>query len=107
MREPGWIRRLWPYLRRHRRDLFLVFGAALVGMAVTSVLPLLMRAVVDDAVVPALRGHHSKRFEPYLVAMLVLGVVRFALSFVRRFGAGRLGIDVEYDMRNDIYDHLN
>ncbi|NDU79692.1 hypothetical protein GWI34_44965, partial [Actinomadura sp. DSM 109109] len=23
------------------------------------------------------------------------------------FGAGRLGIDVEYDMRNDIYDHLH
>jgi ATP-binding cassette subfamily B protein len=107
MQGAGWIRRLWPYLRRHRRDLFLVFGAALVGMAVTSVLPLLMRAVVDKAIVPALRGHAGRSITPYLVAMLGLGIVRFALSFVRRFGAGRLGIDVEFDMRNDIYDHLN
>ena len=39
--------------------------------------------------------------------MAALGAVRFGLSFARRFGAGRLGIDVEYDMRNDIYDHLH
>ena len=38
---------------------------------------------------------------------MALGLVRFGLSFARRFGAGRLGIDVEYDMRNDIYDHLH
>src|SRR4051794_17024255 len=107
MSGQGWVRRLWPYLRRHRRDLILVFGAALVGMAVTSLLPLLMRAVVDDAIVPALRGKAPESVTPILVAMLCLGVVRFALSFVRRFGAGRLGIDVEFDMRNDIYDHLN
>ena len=105
--QGGWVRRLWPYLRRHRRDLVLVFGAALVGMAVTSVLPLLMRSIVDDAIVPALRGHKPRSVEPILLGMLGLGVVRFGLSFVRRFGAGRLGIDVEYDLRNDIYDHLN
>ena len=105
--DGGWIRRLWPYLHRHRRDLVLVFGAALVGMAITSVLPLLMRSIVDDAIVPALRGRSPTSVTPILVTMLALGVVRFALSFVRRFGAGRLGIDVEYDLRNDIYDHLN
>ena len=101
------MRRLWPYLRRHRRDLILVFGAALVGMAVTSVLPLLMRSIVDDAIVPALGGERSKPVGPLLVAMLVIGLVRFGLSFARRFGAGRLGIDVEFDLRNDIYDHLH
>ncbi|HVM54379.1 MAG TPA: ABC transporter ATP-binding protein [Acidimicrobiales bacterium] len=105
--EGGWIRRLWPYLTRHRRDLFLVFGAALVGMGVTSVLPLLNRTVVDDAIVPAVQGRPAADVVPLLLLMLVLGVVRFGLSFVRRFGAGRLGIDVEYDLRNDIYDHLH
>jgi ATP-binding cassette subfamily B protein len=98
---------MWPYMRRHRRDLVLVFGAALAGMVITAVLPLLIRAVVDNAIVPDSTGHPSQPLAPLLLAMLVLGVIRFALSFARRFGAGRLGIDVEYDMRNDIYDHLH
>jgi ATP-binding cassette, subfamily B, bacterial len=103
----GWLRRMWPYLRRHSRDVVLVFGAALAGMAITAVLPLLIRAVVDNAIVPDSTGHPAQPLAPLLLAMLALGLVRFGLSFARRFGAGRLGIDVEYDMRNDIYDHLH
>jgi ATP-binding cassette subfamily B protein len=103
----GWLRKMWPYLRRHRRDVVLVFGAALLGVAITAVLPLLTRAIVDDAIVPDADGHPARDLAPLLEAMLILGLVRFGLSFARRFGAGRLGIDVEYDMRNDIYDHLH
>jgi ATP-binding cassette, subfamily B, bacterial len=103
----GWLRKMWPYLRRHRRDVVLVFGAALLGVGITAVLPLLTRAIVDDAIVPDAEGHPARDLAPLLAAMLVLGLVRFGLSFARRFGAGRLGIDVEYDMRNDIYDHLH
>ncbi|HEY2996979.1 MAG TPA: ABC transporter transmembrane domain-containing protein [Acidimicrobiales bacterium] len=103
----GWVRRMWPYLRRHGKDLVVVFGAALAGTGITAVIPLLTRAVVDDAIVPHAAGRPGRDLAPLLVAMLTLGLVRFGLSFARRFGAGRLGIDVEYDMRNDIYDHLH
>ena len=105
--QAGWLRRMWPYLTAHRRDMFVVFGAALAGMAITATLPLLVRAIVDDAVAPTIAGEAARDMAPLLVAMLVLSLVRFGLSFARRFGAGRLGIDVEYDMRNDIYDHLH
>ena len=105
--EKGWVRRMWPYLARHKKDLFLVFGAALGGMAATSVIPLVMRAVIDDAIVPHLAGEPADPIGPLLTALVCLGVVRFGLSFVRRYGAGRLGVDIEYDMRNDIYDHLH
>jgi ATP-binding cassette subfamily B protein len=98
---------MWPYLRSHRRDVVLVFGAALAGTAITAVLPLLVRAIIDDAVVPDASGDTARDLAPLLIAMVGLGLVRFGLSFARRFGAGRLGIDVEYDMRNDIYDHLH
>jgi ATP-binding cassette subfamily B protein len=104
---PGWLRRMWPYLAAHRRDMSVVFGAALAGMAITATLPLLTRAIVDDAVAPAAAGGPARDLAPLLLAMLALSLVRFGLSFARRFGAGRLGIDVEYDMRNDIYDHLH
>ena len=98
----GWIRRTLPYLLRHRRDLLIVFGAALGGMAVTAAIPLVMRSVVDDAILA-----DDRPVAPFLVALLVLGVVRFALSFLRRYGAGRISIDIEFDMRNEIYEHLH
>ena len=108
MPAQGWLRRMWGYLAAHLGAVILVFGASLIGMGVTVVLPLLMRGVIDDAIVPALEGRATARAAfPFLAGMVVLGLIRFALAFVRRFYAGRLGIDVEYDMRNDIYDHLH
>lgn len=98
----GWIRRTLPYLLRHRRDLIFVFGAALGGMAVTAAIPLLLRSVVDDAILADRRP-----LAPFLVVMVVLGLVRFGLSFLRRYGAGRISIDIEFDMRNEIYEHLH
>src|SRR5687767_12127871 len=94
----GWIRRTLPYLLRHRRDLVFVFGAALGGMAVTAAIPLVMRSVVDDAILA-----DERPIAPFLVALVVLGAVRFGLSFLRRYGAGRISIDIEFDMRNEIY----
>lgn len=98
----GWIRRTLPYLLRHRRDLVFVFGAALGGMAVTASIPLVLRSVVDDAILADRRP-----MTPFLVLLLVLGAVRFGLSFLRRYGAGRISIDIEFDMRNEIYEHLH
>ena len=98
-----------PYFARHKKDVALVFGAALVGTVATSLIPLVMRAVVDNSIVPLIDPEkgESTPIGPYLVGLLLLGLVRLAMSFVRRYGAGRLGVDIEYDMRNDIYDHLH
>src|SRR5688500_5407089 len=100
--SPGWIRRTLPYLLRHRRDLILVFVAALGGAAVTAAIPLAMRSVVDDATLG-----DARPIAPFLVALLALGTVRFGLSFLRRYGAGRVSIDIEFDMRNEVYEHLH
>src|SRR3954463_1638728 len=87
----GGVRRTLPYVLRHRRDLIFVFGAALGGMAVTAAIPLVMRSVVDDAIL-----HSTRSIQPLRAAILGLGIVRFALSFVRRYGAGRISIDIEF-----------
>jgi ATP-binding cassette, subfamily B, bacterial len=100
--EPGWVRRMWPFLRPHWPDLALVFGAALASTAITASLPLVTRTIVDDAIMSPTRS-----IGPLLVIVAVLGVVRFAISFLRRWGAGRVGINLEFDLRNAIYDHLH
>ena len=46
----GWIRRLWPFLMAHRRDLLLSFGAALVGLAVSAFTPVIQKVIIDDVI---------------------------------------------------------
>ena len=38
--------------------------------------------------------------------LLVLAATRFAAAFVRRYWAGRVSLDVQNDLRTEVYDHL-
>src|SRR5687767_2473576 len=100
-REPGWIRKLLPFLLRHKPSLGLTFFAALSGMLAQALSPLVMRMIVDDAI------FSSRRPLAPLLAMLVgLGVFRFAIGFVRRYFGSKVGVAVDFDLRNAIYEHL-
>ncbi|OMQ14117.1 hypothetical protein A7K94_0218925, partial [Modestobacter sp. VKM Ac-2676] len=43
---------------------------------------------------------------PFVVALVLAGVLRFAAGFVRRYLAGRLSLDVQMDLRNDVHTAL-
>jgi ATP-binding cassette subfamily B protein len=100
-KKRGWVRRLTPYLLAYKRNLGLAFGAALVGQAITALTPLVERLIIDDVVTT-----HRRPLAPWLMVLLIAGVVRFGLAFVRRYFGGRIALDVQYDIRNDIYDRL-
>ena len=97
----GWIRRLWPYLMAHRRDMILSFGAAVVGMAVTAFTPVVQKVIVDDVI---LGGRRS--LAPWLALLVAAGLFRFAVAHVRRFVGGRVALSVQFDLRNAIYERL-
>ncbi|HET9770726.1 MAG TPA: ABC transporter transmembrane domain-containing protein, partial [Acidimicrobiia bacterium] len=96
----GWMRRMRPLMRRHRRTMVLALVGAVVGMVATVFGPLVLRTLIDDVAagrpVPAAG----------IAALIGLGVVRFGAAFVRRLYAGRVSYDVEYDLRNAVYEHL-
>jgi ATP-binding cassette subfamily B protein len=99
--EGGWLRRLVGYCLRHRGDLIGAFAAALVGSVIAAVVPLLTRAVVDRVVAGAGSGR-AVDVTPFVVALVLAGALRFAAGFVRRYLAGRLSLDVQFDLRNDL-----
>src|SRR5688572_23344240 len=94
------MRRLGPLMRRHRRTLVLALVGAVVGMVATVFGPLVLRGLVDD--VTAGRPLPATG----IAALLGLGLVRFGAALVRRLYAGRVSYDVEYDLRNAVYEHL-
>ncbi|MEI4271863.1 ABC transporter ATP-binding protein [Klenkia sp. LSe6-5] len=98
----GWFRRLVGYCLRHRGDLVGAFGAALVGSVIAAGVPLVVKAVVDDVVAGGTRS-----VAPYVWLLALAGLVRFGAGFTRRYLAGRLSLDVQYDLRNDVAEALS
>ncbi|HEX2700325.1 MAG TPA: ABC transporter ATP-binding protein [Acidimicrobiales bacterium] len=97
----SWIRRLWPYLRAHLRDVVVGFGAAVVGLTVTALTPLVQKVVVDDVVLG-----HRRPLLPWLTVLVLAGLAQFGAAHVRRYVGGRVALDVQDDLRNDIYARL-
>jgi ATP-binding cassette, subfamily B, bacterial len=100
-KQAGWVRRLWGYMLRHRRAVFLSTGAAIVGALCQTVVPLVARQIVDTVII-----HHTSPLWPWLVLMGVLAVVSFGAAHVRRYRGGQVALEVQYDLRNDMHDHL-
>jgi len=104
--EGGWLKRLVGYCLRHRGDLVGAFAAALVGSVIAGVVPLLTREVVDRVVAGAGSGR-AVDVTPFVLALVGAGALRFAAGFVRRYLAGRLSLDVQMDLRNDVHAALS
>ncbi|MGW4650658.1 ABC transporter ATP-binding protein [Kitasatospora sp. NPDC004289] len=101
LRSSGWLRCLSGYSWRHRRGVLLAFGASLVGMAVTSTVPLITKVIIDDVITA-----HSRPLTPWAVLLLVAAAVVFLCTQVRRYFGGQLAIDVQHDMRADLFRSL-
>jgi ATP-binding cassette subfamily B protein len=97
----GWLRRLWPFLARHRRKVFVAFGVSLGTTLITVLVPLIERAVVDNVIVA-----QNRALWPLLALLVGLGAVNFGLSYARRFIGGRFAFDVQHDLRTAIFERV-
>jgi ATP-binding cassette subfamily B protein len=96
-----WLRRLFGYCLRFRTELLLAFGGAVLAMLVSAITPLIVRQVIDDVVA----GNHQPLL-PWIIALLAAGLVRFGSGFVRRYHAGKLAVDVQYELRTEVYGSM-
>lgn len=98
---PGWIKRLTRYCLRHPVLFAVAFGGALVGMAANAISPLIVREVVDDVILT-----QAQPMLPWIIALLAVGAANFGAGFMRRFLGGRLSIDVQHDLRREVFASL-
>ncbi|MGW9206441.1 ABC transporter ATP-binding protein [Embleya sp. NPDC055664] len=100
--EHGWLRRLMAASWRYRSSVLIAFGASLVGMAVTALVPLVQRRVVDDAVAGELGN-----LVPLSILLVGAALVTFGCAYARRYVGGKLSLDVQYDLRTRIFGALS
>ncbi|GAA3125788.1 ABC transporter ATP-binding protein [Streptomyces rameus] len=94
----GWAGRLAGYAWRYRKDVILALGSSLAGMAVLAVVPLITKVIIDDVI-----GGHSRAMAPWAGALTGAAVLVYACAYVRRYYGGRLALDVQHDLRTEMY----
>jgi ATP-binding cassette subfamily B protein len=85
----------------HRRDVVLSLGAAVLGSACQTVVPLVEREIVDGVILS-----HTTPLWPWLVLLVGLALAGFGFAYIRRYRGGRVALAVQYDLRNAMHDHL-
>ena len=86
---------------RHRRDVILSVGAAAVGSVCQVAVPLVARQIVDGVILT-----QRAQLWPLLVLLIGLAAATFGFAYIRRYRGGRVALEVQYDLRNDMHDHL-
>jgi ATP-binding cassette subfamily B protein len=76
----------------------LALGASLAGMAVTAVVPLITKVIIDDVI-----GAHSRPMAPWAGALIGAALLVYVLAYARRYFGGRLALDVQHDLRTGMY----
>ncbi|MGV9414195.1 ABC transporter ATP-binding protein [Nocardia sp. NPDC003693] len=96
----GWIRYLLRRCGEHRRTVVATVVGAVLAAIATAALPLIVRHVVDTLTVGA------ASVLPWALLLLGVGVGRFIASYARRTGSSRLSLDVQHDLRRDLFAAL-
>ncbi|MFF8730371.1 ABC transporter ATP-binding protein [Streptomyces sp. NPDC015171] len=99
--QRGWARRLAAYAWRYPKDVVLALGSSLAGMAVLAVVPLITKVIIDDVI-----GDRSRAMTPWAGALVGAALLVYAFTYVRRFYGGRLALDVQHDLRTEMYDAI-
>ncbi|WP_214371110.1 ABC transporter ATP-binding protein [Pseudonocardia sp. H11422] len=83
---------------RHRAVTLGALLASVFGVSLEAVGPLLTKVAVDDAVVGV-----TDVLGAVVAAIVGLALIRFGASFLRRYLAGRMALDVQHDLRRQVF----
>ena len=100
--KPGTIRRVVGYARPYRWKLAVFLLATALDAAITVVNPLLLRELIDQGIIA------RDQAVVLIVALTVAGVAVLDafLGFVTRWFSARIGEGLIYDLRTQVFDHV-
>ncbi len=89
-------------MRPYWRRVAVAFALGVTMLAITSFIPLVTKTIIDDGLTRREPGVLGRE----IALLVVLAVVRWVVGGLRRNISGRVGTDVEYDLRNRLVRHL-
>jgi ATP-binding cassette subfamily B protein len=103
----GTLARIWRFLSPHRGRLALYLLAITASAAIAAVPPLLVKALVDTINNHHQTVHHALiQVDLLAAAMVGLALATTALSLVNRWFGSVIGEGIIYDLRVQLYNHV-
>jgi ATP-binding cassette subfamily B protein len=100
--KPDTVRRILAYVRPHRLHLAVFLLATSLDAVITVVNPLLLRRIIDQGILP----HDEAIVIGLAVAVAGVAVFDAFLGFAVRWFSARIGQDVVYDLRTQVFSHV-
>ncbi|MGW0467440.1 ABC transporter ATP-binding protein [Streptomyces sp. NPDC003027] len=97
-KREGWARRLAGYAWRYKKNVVLALGSSLAGMAVLALVPLITKVIIDDVI-----GAGTRSLAVWTGLLIAAAAVVYVLTYIRRYYGGRLALDVQHDLRTEMY----
>jgi len=99
---PGTIRRIAGFARPYRGLIALFLGLVVVDAVAGAATPLIYRSVIDSGIVPGRRGVVIG----LAAALAALALVSAVLGLVQRWCSSRIGEGLIYDLRTQVFEHV-
>ncbi|NRQ30407.1 ABC transporter ATP-binding protein [Nonomuraea sp. NN258] len=99
---PGTVRRIGRYARPHLAKIVAFLLLVVVGAVIVIANPLLMKAIIDDGIL-------LKRPDVVIwlaVTIAALALLDAGLTLVQRWFSARIGEGLIYDLRTEVFDHV-
>ncbi len=100
--KPGTVRRIAAYARPYRLHLTVFLLATCVDAVITVVNPLLLRQVIDHGIL----ARNDRVVVLVAVAVGAVAIFDAFLGFVIRWFSARIGEGLIYDLRTQVFDHV-
>ena len=107
------MRRLLTYLRPYRALVAFIVGLLFVGALTDLVGPYIVKRAIDDDITPALHAHSQAALAGYSRGLLLTVLIYFGsvlltmlVNYAQRLALAYLGQHVMYDMRVQLFGHL-
>ncbi|HJY96117.1 MAG TPA: ABC transporter ATP-binding protein, partial [Streptosporangiaceae bacterium] len=100
--KPGTIRRIAGYARPYRVHLAIFLLATVVDAVVTVVNPLLLRKLIDQGILT----RNERVVIVIACAVAAVAIFDAVLGFVIRWFSARIGEGLIYDLRTQVFDHV-
>ncbi|HEY1000313.1 MAG TPA: ABC transporter ATP-binding protein, partial [Streptosporangiaceae bacterium] len=100
--EDRWLRRLAGYCWHHRRTVIVALAGALAATVATAAIPLVQRQIIDNVIVT-----QKASIWPLAGLLVVAAAVNFYGIYLRRYRGGRLSLDVQHELRTELFDSLS
>jgi ATP-binding cassette, subfamily B, bacterial len=100
--KPGTIRRIASYARPYRVHLAVFLLATAVDAVITVVNPLLLRDIIDHGIL----GRNEQLVILIACAVAAVAIFDAVLGFVIRWFSARIGEGLIYDLRTQVFDHV-